>query len=91
MAANHRSYRGKVTLQYDKMILDNKEHCVINLSQLPSEISPMLACKKSNGTVGEYFGEHSPSLTLTVVLYKARMFDDMHLVKRILKVQTPRS
>ena len=44
LAANHRNYREKVTLWHDKMILDNKEYGVNDLCQLPSEISPMLAC-----------------------------------------------
>ena len=60
LAADHRNYRGKVTLWYDKMILDNKEYGVNDLSQLPNEISPMLACQKSNGSVVGFFGEHSP-------------------------------
>ena len=40
LAANHRNYKGKVTLQFDKMILNNKEYGVNDLSQLPREISP---------------------------------------------------
>ena len=104
---NHRNYRGKVTLQYDKMISDNKEYGVNDLCQLPIEISPMLTCHKSNGTVVGYFGEHSPFSNFHCSAFiqggikcviskhwiqacKARMFDDMHLLKRIWKAQTPR-
>ena len=107
LAANHRNYRGKVTLWYDKMILDNREYGVNNLSQLPSGISPMLACQTSNATIVGFFGEHSPFSNFHhsafiqdeikyatsehwIQAYKARMFDDMHSVKRILKTQTPR-
>ena len=31
-----------------------------DLSQLPSEILPMLACQKSNSTIVGFYGEHSP-------------------------------
>ena len=92
------NYRGKVTLWYDKMTLDNKEYGVNDLSQLPSEISPMLAYQKSNGTVVGFFGEHSPfsnfhhnafiqdgikyaSSKHWIQACKARMFDDMNLLK----------
>ena len=39
LAVNHKNYKGKVTLWYDKMILDNKENGVNDLSELPREIS----------------------------------------------------
>ena len=45
---------------YDKMVLDNKEYGVNDLSQLPSEISPMLACQTSNDTIVGFLGEHGP-------------------------------
>ena len=51
LAANHRNYKGKAILQYNKMILANKENSVNDLSQLPRKISPMLACQKSNGAI----------------------------------------
>ena len=49
---------------YDKMILNNKEYGVNDLSELPREISPMLACQKSNGS--RIFGEHSPFSKLSL-------------------------
>ena len=44
LAVNLRNYKGKVTLWYDKMILNNKKHGVNDLSQLPREIVPIPAC-----------------------------------------------
>ena len=106
LAANHRNYKGKVTIWYDKMILDNKDYGVNDLSELLRKISPMLACQKSNGTVVGIFGEHSPLSNFQHSAFiqdgikhatrkhwiqscKARMFDDMCSLNRILKVQTP--
>ena len=107
LAVNHRNYKDKDTLQYDKMILDNKEYGVNDSSQLPNEISPMLACQKSNGTIVGICGEHISFSNFHcsafiqdgikyetnkhwIQSYKARMFDDMHVLNRILKAQTPR-
>ena len=68
LARNHRNYRRKVTLQYDKVVLDNKEYGVNDLSQLPSEISPILTYQKSNGTIVGFLVSKVPSQTCTVVL-----------------------
>ena len=68
LAANHRNYKGKVTMWYDKMILDNKEYAVNDSSELPREVSLMPACQKLNGTIVGFLVSIAPSQTFTIVL-----------------------
>ena len=54
------AYRGKVSLRYDKLVINSKEYTLQNLNELPADLNPAKTCERSdNGIIG-FLGVHTP-------------------------------
>ena len=53
-------YRGKITLSYDKLIVDGKLYTMANRKELPDDLDQAKSCKKEDTSAIGSFGQHSP-------------------------------
>ena len=54
------NYKGKISLSYDKLIVNGKAYTASNLHELPVDLNPQETCQRSNDDTVAFFGLHSP-------------------------------
>ena len=54
------SYKGKISLRYDRLVIDGKMFTIANLNELPADLDPSSSCHQSGDNALAYFGLHSP-------------------------------
>ena len=60
LAISSGNYKGKVSLRYDKLILNSKVYTMNNLRDLPSDVDPAKIGSREGNNVTAFIGIHNP-------------------------------